>query len=97
MILSMTELAQIRETVGKLLDELRIDAYLYEVEPKEDQWEILVECAVADKGWETVRLTAKKDFLLHGFDDAVMRQTLLDNWGEALCECVRKYKPPQSV
>ncbi|MGD8941335.1 MAG: hypothetical protein PVJ72_18300 [Gammaproteobacteria bacterium] len=90
MTLSITEMAEIREVVGKLLDQLELDAYLFEVEPKEDQWEIKVECAVGEESWETVRLTAKKDILFHGADDAVMHQVLLDNWGEALSACVKK-------
>ena len=90
MTLSMTELAEIREIVGKLLDQLQLEAYLFEVEPKEDQWEINVECAVEDGNWETVRLTANKDILIHGANDAVMHQVLLDNWGEALAACTKK-------
>jgi hypothetical protein len=90
MTLSITEMAEIREVVGKLLDQLELDAYLFEVEPNEDQWEIKVECAVGEESWETVKLTAKKDILYHGADDAVMHQVLLDNWGEALSACVKK-------
>ena len=90
MTLSMTELAEIREVVSKLLNQLKLDAYLFEVEPKEDQWEINVECAVGDDTWETVRLTAKKDILFHGPDDAVMHEALFDNWSEALSSCVKK-------
>ena len=90
MTLSMAELAEIREVVGKILDQLELEAYLFEVEPQEDQWEIKVECATGDECWETVRLTAKKDILFHGADDAIMHQVLLDNWGEALSACVKK-------
>ena len=90
MTLSITELAEIREVVSKLLDQLGLEAYLFEVEPKEDQWEINVECAVGDDNWETVQLTAKKDVLYHGADDAVMHEALLDNWGEALSACLKK-------
>jgi hypothetical protein len=90
MNVSMNELAEVREVVGKLLDQLVLDAYLFEVEPKEDLWEIKVECAVGKESWETVRLTAKKDILLHGANDAVMHQVLLDNWNEALSACVKK-------
>ncbi|MCG6970141.1 MAG: hypothetical protein LJE85_10275 [Gammaproteobacteria bacterium] len=90
MTLSIIEIAEIREVVGKLLDQLKIDAYLFEVEPKDDQWEIKVECAVDKRCWETVRLTAKKDILFHGADDAVMHQVLLDNWSEALSACIKK-------
>ncbi|WP_455212377.1 hypothetical protein [Kaarinaea lacus] len=90
MTLSMTEMAEIREVVSKLLDQLKLDAYLFEVEPKDDQWEINVECAVGDDTWGTVRLTAKKDILFHGADDAVMHEVLLDNWREALSACIQK-------
>ena len=39
---SIVELAQIRELVTKILDELQLDAYLFEVEPREGQWELRV-------------------------------------------------------
>jgi hypothetical protein len=90
MTLSMNELAEIREVITKLLDLLYLDAYIFEVEPKEHQWEIKVECAVDKECWETVRLTAKKDILFHGADDAVMHEALLDNWSEALSACKKK-------
>jgi len=88
MSLSMNELARTREVVARVLDELRIDAYLFEVEPREGHWEIRVECAVAD-GWETCLLTADKEYLLRGTDDDVVHQVLLDNWREALSDCLR--------
>jgi len=75
-----------RENVMALLDELKIEAYLFEIEPKEGQWEINVECAIKE-GWEMFRLTAEKEYLLRGVDDAVARDVLLDNWREALSAC----------
>lgn len=87
--LSMTELAQAREVVQRVLEELQLDAYLYEVEPREGQWAIKVECAAED-GWETCRLTADKEYLLRGADDAVVHEVLIDNWREALADCRRK-------
>ena len=86
MTLSVKEIAQMRETVTALLDELKLEAYLFEIEPKEGQWEINVECAI-EEGWEMFRLTADKEYLLRGLDDAVVRDVLLDNWGEALSAC----------
>ena len=86
MSLSIAELAQVREVVTRILDELQLDAYLFEVEPLEGQWEIKVECAVAE-GWEMVRLTATREILLRGGDDAVAHEVLLDNWREALSAC----------
>jgi len=86
MKISTDELAEMRRNVTALLDELQLDAYLFEIEPKEAQWEIRVECAV-DEGWETFLLTAEKDYLLHGLDDAVAKEVLIDNWSEALASC----------
>ena len=89
MTLSMTELAQAREVVRRVLEELQLDAYLYEVEPREGQWEVSVECAT-ERGWEICRLTANKEYLLRGADDAVVHEVLTDNWREALGDCRRK-------
>lgn len=86
MELSVNELAQMRETVSALLDELQLEAYLFEVEPQEGQWEIKLECAI-DEGWETFRLSAEKEYLLRGKDDAVAHGVMLDNWREALSAC----------
>ena len=88
MSLSINELAQVREVVGQLLDALQLDAYVFEVEPVEGQWQVRVECAV-EGGWETCLLSAKKEYLLRGVDDAVVREVLLDNWSEALSDCRR--------
>lgn len=89
MTLSMNELAQAREVVRRVLEELRLDAYLFEVEPHEGHWEVKVECAAAD-GWQTCRLRAEREYLLRGADDAVVHEVLLDDWREALAECRRK-------
>jgi len=89
MQVSLSELARAREVVGSVLEELHLDAYLFEVEPREGQWEIRVECAIAG-GWESCRLGAEKDYLLRGADDAVVHEVLVDSWGEALSACLRK-------
>lgn len=89
MKLSVRELARAREVVEKVLDELNLEAYLFDVEPHEGRWEVRVECAVED-GWETCRLSADKEYLLRGDDDAVAHAVLIDNWREALGACRRK-------
>ncbi|MGD8525348.1 MAG: hypothetical protein PVJ63_03805 [Thioalkalispiraceae bacterium] len=83
---SVTELAGIRDVIAKLLDELQLEAYLFEVEPQEGQWLLTVECAI-ENGWETVHLKANKDYLQHGTDDAVFHQLLIDEWRPALSAC----------
>ena len=45
MPVSINDLALAREAVSKVLEELQLDAYIFEVEPREGQWEIRVECA----------------------------------------------------
>ncbi|MBI1424223.1 MAG: hypothetical protein GC149_12195 [Gammaproteobacteria bacterium] len=86
---SVEELAQMRTTVTALLDELHLDAYLFEIEPKPGLWEINVECATVD-GWSRFQLTAATDYLLHGRDDAVAHAVLLDNWRDSLAACKLK-------
>ena len=83
---SITELAEIRESVSRLLDELQLEAYLFEIEPQEEQWQLTVECAI-NEGWETVKLKANKDYFLHGTDDAIVHQLLIDEWRESLSAC----------
>ena len=92
---SIAELAQIRELVTKILDELELDAYLFEVEPREGQWELKVECAVKE-GWETVRLPVTKALLLRGADDPEVYRSLLDEWREVLSACLIKTQRPSS-
>lgn len=89
MELSAEELAQMRMNVTALLDELQLDAYLFDIEPRTGQWEIRVECAT-DNGWGTFRLTAESDYLLHGRNDAVAHAVLLDNWRDTLAACKTK-------
>ena len=83
---TIEQLATAREVVAKLLEELQLDAYLFEVEPLEGPWEVKVECPV-EGGWETFRLTIKKEYLLRGIDEAVLHEMLLDDWREALSAC----------
>jgi hypothetical protein len=83
---SVDELAQMRLTVTALLDELQLEAYLFDIEPNPEQWLIKVECAT-ENGWGTFRLTADMAYLLHGQDDAVAHAVLLDNWRDSLAAC----------
>lgn len=89
MSVSMVELAQARELATKILDELGLDAYLFEVEPGEKQWELKVECAV-EEGWETVSIPVTKELLLRITDDAAAHQLLMADWHKALSACLVK-------
>ncbi|MEJ2141755.1 MAG: hypothetical protein P8Y24_05270 [Gammaproteobacteria bacterium] len=86
MTISSAELAEIREVTSKLLDELQLEAYLFEVEPRDELWELNVECAI-DNGWETFKLKVNKDYFQHADDDAVFHHLLINEWREALSAC----------
>ena len=83
---SFSHLARIREVVERLLEQLNLEAYLYYIEPKEGQWELTVECVIND-GWETIKLRANKEYFLHGQDDAIIHDLLLNESRETLAGC----------
>ena len=70
------------------MDELQLDAFLYEVEPRDDVWELTSECACeVDGGWETIVLQRPKRMLLDSFDDDKAKQQLFDYWKKMLADC----------
>ncbi len=89
MSVSVDELNQAREMVYRLLDALHVDAYIFEVEPRNEDWEIIVECAIPE-GWSRIRLTAPRETLLGGNSDTTIPQTLQKSWRDALSACKRK-------
>ena len=93
MPLSTAEFANARETVTRILEELRLDAYLFEVEPSEEELEIKIECAVKE-GWETVKLPVAKGLLLRSFDDPDAHRKLVDEWRNALSDCRKSGSTP---
>lgn len=50
-----TDLIQAREVIERVLSQLEVDAFLFEVEPKAEKWELKVECAI-DEGWGSFTL-----------------------------------------
>lgn len=89
MSVSVDELTEARDIVYRLLDELQIEAFLFEVEPYNEEWGIIIECALTE-GWERIRLTTTRRDLLASKDDAVLHQKLLGGWREQLAACKRK-------
>ena len=86
---SIDELTQAREVVNSILDELHVDAYIFEVEPSNQEWEIIIECAIAE-GWERIRLSTSRENLLRSMDDAAIHQSLLATWRDRLADCKLK-------
>ena len=88
MAISTLELAKARESASTILEELQLDAFIYEVQPRDDVWELTIECACeVDGGWETVVLQVPKRMLLDGFDDDKVKQQLTEYCKKMLADC----------
>jgi hypothetical protein len=88
MSVSTYELARARESANTLFEELQLDAFIYELEPRDEVWELTIECACeADGGWETVKLQMPKEMLLESFDDEMAREKLLAYCKKLLEDC----------
>lgn len=89
MTLSVTRFSEIRDVVESLLVELNLEACLFAIEPKDDKWELTVECAGRD-GWKNIRISVNQTYIQHGADDSVIHNLLLSDWRDALSECLNK-------
>ena len=88
MILSTVELAKARENADAILEELSLDAYIYEIEPHNEDWELKVECACdVDGGWERVILKVPKRMLLDSYENHSAKQSLFEYWKKKLGSC----------
>jgi hypothetical protein len=83
MELSEKSLTQARDTVESLLEQLGLTAYLFEVEPRADHWEVRVECA-PDSGWQSSVLNINEDWLAACRTDTGARNELLAQWRKRL-------------
>ena len=88
MSLSALELAKARESASAILEKLQLDAFIYALEPRDDIWELTIECACqVNGGWETVTLQVPKQMLLDSFDDHKANEQLLAYWKKQLADC----------
>ena len=88
MVLSTLELAKAREAASAILEELQLDAYIYEVEPQNGDWELKIECACdIDGGWETITLKVPKQMLLDSDRTHSAKKSLFAYWKKKLNRC----------
>jgi hypothetical protein len=80
------DLARAKLAVGTLLDEMKLAAHLYAVEPREGMWAVIVECATGS-GWQRVELRAGPELLDAIEGDAEARATLGAKWRAHLADC----------
>ena len=83
MDLTAKNLAEAKETVGNLLEQLGLSAYLFEVEPRADQWQVRVECAL-DSGWQSSVLSIDDSALRACRIDRLARDQMLAEWRKRL-------------
>jgi len=88
MLWSATQIATAREAVSSLLEELGLAAYVFAIEPQEGQWQLKIECGIAE-GWETVTVPLDVQTLLASRTQAEVRKNLLRTWGAKLAACRR--------
>jgi hypothetical protein len=80
------DLAPARAAVGTLLENLGLSAHLYAVEPREERWAVIVECAT-EFGWQRAELQAGPELIAAICGDADARAALLAEWRTHLTAC----------
>jgi hypothetical protein len=88
MALSVDDLMQAKDAVGRLLEQLGLKAYLFEVEPSGKVWQVRIECATRD-GWQTLRLEIDAPRLRDCAVDSAVKGEVLRQWRERLVACQR--------
>jgi hypothetical protein len=89
MPMSPTELARCTQTAARILEELGLAAYQFAVEPRDDEWDVLIECSAQD-GWHTLSLPIDHDALAKALDDGEEHDRILADWGRELSFCRRE-------
>lgn len=84
---SITELARAREATAELLDALGLEAYLFEVESGDGEWQVKIDCALDGEEWQSITLPAPKEMLLTSAREAAVRERILDDWKRRLAAC----------
>lgn len=91
MTLTAEELVEAREAANTILEELKLDAYLFEVEPQNAHYLLNVECACEkDGGWIATTLTIPKEQMISGFTNLEVRHQLFEYWNKKLAACKRQ-------
>lgn len=85
MTASSADLIEARQLIEGMLDQLGVEAYLFEIEPNAGQWELKVECAI-DEGWG--RFSLSLDEPLPQTESE--QQELIARCHEALAVCKRE-------
>ena len=75
-----------------LLEQLRLEAYLFEVEPHARNWEFRIDCGINEK-WQSAVLEISSTQLTASREAGPARDAVLSAWHEQLDACVRGVAP----
>ncbi len=83
MALSIHDLGQAREAAAGVLDDLGLEAYVFDVEPGETAFRVHVEYRTT-AGWQTRDMQVAPRQLADAAGDARSRARLAEQWGDWL-------------
>ena len=83
------EIANAREAVERLLDEMGLRAFVYTVEAKENGWNLRMGCSISS-GWQEIALPVDPAALRAAADDPAARAALREAWQARLSACARR-------
>lgn len=87
MNVSTNELTRARNAAERLLESLGLEAYLYEVEPGEnDAWTLILECATGE-GWQRLSWAVDRNELLRSLDEDAAREGLAAALSRRVAAC----------
>lgn len=89
---STAELAFARETTARLLEELAMQNYLFDLEPGEGEYVLTVECA-GDGAWETTRVVLPQARVHEARSGRGAYRELLQELRERLGACMAEAAP----
>lgn len=88
MNLSTTELFKAKNAVNSLLDELGLQSYLFDVEPRDQQWQVNIECAAPDGAWQSIHMEIDKELLTNSHEPD-SRSKLIEKWRGRINDCFK--------
>lgn len=80
------ELAQAKDAVSLLLEEMQLPAYVFEVEPRNGPWHVRIDCA-AGGAWQSLTLSVDSAELIEVVASPAARTKLLERWRGTLGAC----------
>lgn len=76
------------QEMARLLDELQLRGFIFTVEPKDDLWQLRVECAT-DGDWQVIEIFFEGAALLARLRDPSERETLKAELRDRLRGCAK--------